>query len=361
MKKLTFAVALMTTALTLAGCGKGNGAVQVEEVLRSVRTVTVDTQGTINTREFAGVVDADRKVDLAFRVSGTLQQMPVLEGTHVDEGQLVAALDPTDFGIQLRAVQADFERARAEYERYTTLMERNAVARADFERAQAQFLVAEAEFERAQQDLEYATLHSPFEGYIARRHVDNLSEISARSPVLTLMDLNSMIVRIDVPESIMIVAQREGIRPDMYAVFEGHEDVQYPLVIKEIGARPDSGTATYPVSLSLPPITDLNVLPGMSAVVGVRPFIRPDNVASVAYLPSQAVLEDAIGRFVFVAVPLDDAERNGVARIERRNVTVGDISSFGIQVLSGLSEGERVVTAGISQLSPGQRVLLSAA
>jgi hypothetical protein len=133
--------------------------------------------------------------------------------------------------------------------------------------------------------------------------------------------------------------------------------VQYPLVIKEIGTQPDSGTLTYPVSLSLPPITDLTILPGMSAVVGVRPFTRPDNLASVAYLPSQAVLEDAAGRFVFVAVPAGD----GVALIERRNVTVGDISSFGIQVLSGLSNGEQVVTAGMSQLSPGQRVLLPAA
>lgn len=361
MKNSILAVTLMTAALALAGCGNGNGAVQAEEILRPVRTVTVDTQGALNTREFAGVVDADRKVDLAFRVSGTLQRMPVLEGTHVDEGQVLAALDPTDFSIQLRAVQADFERARAEHERSTTLLERNVIARADFERTQAQFLVAEAELERARQDLEYATLHSPFEGYIARRHVDNLSEVSARSPVLTLMDLNSMVVRIDVPESVMIVAQREGIRPDMYAVFEGHEDVQYPLVIKEVGARPDSGTATYPVSLSLPPITELNVLPGMSAVVGVRPFIRPDNVASIAYLPSQAVLEDAAGRFVFVAVPVDDEVRNGVARIERRDVSVGDLSSFGIQVLSGLSNGEQVVTAGMSQLSPGQHVMLPAA
>lgn len=361
MKNLAFAVTLMTTTLALAGCGDGDGAVQAEEVLRPVRTVTVDMQGAIDTREFAGVVDADRKVDLAFRVSGTLQQLPVLEGSHVDEGQLVAALDQTDFRIQLRAVQADFERARAEYERSRTLIERNLIARADFERTQAQFFVAETELERAQQDLEYTTLHSPFEGYIARRHVENLSEISARSPVLTLVDLKSMVVRIDVPESIMIVARREGIRPDMYAVFEGHEAVQYPLVIKEIGTQPDSGTSTYPVSLSLPPITDLNILPGMSAVVGVRPFTRPDNLASVACLPSQAVLEDAAGRFVFVAVPLDDGERNGVAQIERRNVTVGDISSFGIQVLSGLSNGEQVVTAGMSQLRPGQRVLLPAA
>lgn len=354
MKKLTFAASLMAALIGLAGCDNGNDADQTKEVLRTVRFVTVDMQGATRTREFAGVVDADRKVDLSFRVSGTLQALPVLEGAHVNAGQRVAALDQTDFRIQLRAVQADFERARAEYERSKTLLQRGLVPRADFERSEAQFRVAESELARARQDLEYATLQAPFEGHITRRHVENLTEIAARTPVLTLMDLESLIVRIDVPESLMIVARREGVRPAMYAVFEGHEAVQYPLVIKEIGAQPDGATSTYPVTLSLPPITDLNVLPGMSVVVGVHPLNRTDQLAPDVYLPSQAVLEDAGGRFVFVAVPAGD----GAALIERRAVTVGDISSSGIRVLSGLSHGEHVVTAGMSQLNPGQRVLL---
>lgn len=357
MKKSTLTATLMTATLAMAGCGNAGKPPQAEEILRPVRTVVVDTQGAITSREFAGVVDADQKLDLAFRVSGTLQELPVLEGDRVEKGQLVAALDRTEFNIQLRAVSADFERARAEFSRMSELMERQLIARADHERAQAQYAAALAELERSKQDLAHASLHSPFAGYIARRHVENHSEVSARSPVLTLMDLDSLVVRIEVPESIMIVAQREGARPEMYAVFDGRESVQYPLAIKEIGARPDSGTSTYPVSLSLPEITDLNVLPGMSVMVRVRPVARFGDVASVIYLPSQAVLEDAAGRFVLVAVPTDD----GVALIERRNVTVGDVSSFGIQVLSGLGDGEQVVTAGMSQIKPGQRVRLPAA
>lgn len=354
MRNLISAATLITTIFCLTGCGDGADEVSANEDLRPVRTITVDTQGAIHTREFAGVVDADRKVDLSFHVNGTLQALPVLEGARVTAGQLVAALDQTDFRIQLQAVQADFERARAEYERSRKLTERGLIPRADFERSQAQFRVAESELARARQDLEYATLQAPFEGHITRRHVENLSEIAARTPVLTLMDLTSLVVRIDVPESIMIVARREAISPELYAVFDGHEAVQYPLVIKEIGAQIDGATSTYPVTLSLPPITDLNVLPGMSVVVGVRPFTPPDNLATNVYLPSQAVLEDAVGRFVFVAVP----EGNGQARIERRDVTVGEFSAFGIRVLSGLSSGDQVVSAGMSRLSTAQRVLL---
>ncbi|MCP5144923.1 MAG: efflux RND transporter periplasmic adaptor subunit [Gammaproteobacteria bacterium] len=347
-------LAFAILSVLLSACGSSDQAPQTAEILRPVKTLIVDTQGAVNSREFAGVVDADRKVDLAFRISGTLQRLPVKEGEHVKAGQLLAALDQTDLDIQLRAVKADFERARAEYERASTLLERNLIARADFERTQAQYFVAEAELQRAQQDIEYSTLSSPFEGYIGRRHVENLSEIAARTPVLTLVDLTSLVVRIEVPESVMILAQREGIRPDMYAVFQGREEVQYPLVIKEISTQADAGTQTYPVTLSLPPITDLNVLPGMSAVVGVRPYARPEGQAEVVYLPSQAVLEDAGGRFVFVASP----DGGGQAVIDRRNVEVGQLSSFGIAVMSGLSSGEHVVTAGMSQLSAGQHVLL---
>ena len=358
-KTETLTTGFMIFSLTLlCACSDNEVSQETETVLRPVRMVIVENQSVLNTREFAGVVDAERKVDLAFRVGGTLEELPVLEGDQVTEGQLLASLDKTDFEIQLRGVEADYMRSKAEYERAETLVARELIARSEYERLQAQFFVAEAQLERAQQDLEYSTLYAPFDGFLSRRYVENLSEIAPRSPVLALFDLNTLVVEINVPESVMIAAQREGIRPDMYAVFEGREDEQYPLQIREIAGQPDSGTQTYPVTLSLPPITDINILPGMSAVVGVRPFNRPGNVLNVAYLPPQAVLEDAEGRYVFVAELAGNDEAADSAVIVRRNVSVGDISNFGIQVTEGLDTGEAVVTAGMRQLAEGQHVLL---
>ncbi|WIO73409.1 efflux RND transporter periplasmic adaptor subunit [Porticoccaceae bacterium LTM1] len=352
-KKLNLVMLVSLLVLQLSGCSKSDSTPE-KEAIRPVRTVTVVLQNAVNTREFSGVVKSNRRVDLAFRVGGTLSELPAREGDHVKQNQVLARLDQTDFEIQLKAMQADFDRSKGDFDRAKTLYERNILSRSDYQKLESQFYIAEAQLEKAQQDLAYATILAPFEGYITKRHVENFSEIAPRSPVLTLMDLNSLLITIEVPESVMIQAQREGMRPEMYATFDGHESSQFPLEIREVAAQPNTGTQTYPVTLALPPIRTFNVLPGMSAVVQVRPFEKNDDSTDVAYLPTQAVLADSQGHYVFVAVPSQD----GYAVIERRPVEVGDISAFGIQITGGLSGGEEVVTAGMSKLTPEMHVLL---
>lgn len=350
---------MLVFALYLPACSEKEQNSK-ETVIRPVRTVTVKLQNEMGGREFSGVVDADRKVDLAFRVSGSLKTLPVLQGDLVEQNQLLAQLDQTDFEIQVKAQQADHDRAKGEYERAKTLVERQLIAQAEFDKLEAQYFVSQAQLEKAKQDLAYTTIRAPFEGYIVSRYLENFSEVQARTPVVTLMDLNSLVITIEVPESVMIGAQRERMRPDLYATFEGHEASQFPLTIKEIAAQPNVGTQTYPVTLSLPPITALNILPGMSAVVGVRPFEKDNGASNVAYLPTQAVLEDSQGRYVFVAVPQQEPQSEGRAIIARRSVAVGDISSYGIEITSGLAEGDEVVTAGMSQITPDMQVALMA-
>lgn len=345
----------LVSALYLAACSEKEPYAKAE-LIRPVRTMTVTLQNEIGAREFSGVVDANRKVDLAFRVSGSLTELPVLQGDFVQKNQLLASLDQTDFEIQVKAQQADFDRSKREYERAKTLVERKLIAQADFEKVEAQYFIAEAQLAKARQDLAYTSISAPFEGYIARRHIENFSEVAARTPVLTLIDLNSLVIRIDVPESVMISARREGVRPEIFATFEGYETSQYLLTVKEIAAQPDGSTQTYPVTLSLPSVNNLNILPGMSALVGVRPFEKSGGDSDVAYLPTQALMEDNQGPYVFIAVPQDGEQ----AIIERKAVEVGEVSSFGIQVLSGLSTGDEVVTAGMSQITQGMPVLLMA-
>ena len=349
---------ILWLALGFSGCDRSSQSAATEPLPRTVRTLTINSEQYRSDRQFTGVVDASRKVDLAFRVSGTLQKLDVQEGDSVHSGQLLAALDDTDFHIRLRAVSADFERAKADFERARALSEKQLISRADLDRLQAQFLVAQAELEKARQELAYTEIHAPFDGVIARRYVENLSEITARMPVLALVDLDSMVVIIDVPESVMIHARREGERPELYAVFANYEEQQFPLRIKEAATQADPGSQTYKVTLSLPTIAELNILPGMSASVGVRN--TGENAAvtgAVVYLPAQAVLEDQSNRYVFVAIPGGEGEN---ASIERREVSIGDVSRYGIQITGGLNDGDRVVTAGMSQLYSGMAVRLEA-
>ena len=72
-------------------------------------------------------------------------------------------------------------------------------------------------------------------------------------------------------------------------------------------------------------------------------------------IPLSAVIQDPNGSFVFLVNP----EAGGEAVVSRRPVTVGELTEDGIEILSGLQSGDRVVTAGVSVIRDGQRVLYS--
>ena len=97
-QKLAFAFLI---PLALLGCSEQEAEVQTE-IVRPVKTIVVGLSGDYATiRKFPGVVDANQKVELSFRVPGKLQSLPVREGDLVDKNQVIATLDPTDFKIAL--------------------------------------------------------------------------------------------------------------------------------------------------------------------------------------------------------------------------------------------------------------------
>ena len=97
LKPLTLAL----SALVLSACGQNDTLVSEEAPLRPVRTVVVEKAESGPYKEFTAVVDASQKVDLAFKVSGEIIEMPTKAGDEVTEGQLIARLDDTDIKVQL--------------------------------------------------------------------------------------------------------------------------------------------------------------------------------------------------------------------------------------------------------------------
>ena len=83
--------------------------------------------------------DSLNKAELSFRVPGTIQELPVKEGDRVEEGQLLAALDPTDFEIAVKDAQASFDRADSDYKRAQELVKKDFISRSDFDAKEAQY------------------------------------------------------------------------------------------------------------------------------------------------------------------------------------------------------------------------------
>lgn len=95
---------------------------------KGYQTVKIDTIVSADKQtflQFPGKVKAAQDISLAFRVSGTISKIHVKDGTRVQEGQLLAELDPTDYQVQLDATEAEYQQIKAEAERVMALYKDN--------------------------------------------------------------------------------------------------------------------------------------------------------------------------------------------------------------------------------------------
>ena len=346
--KPTFTLATVFLAFTLVGCSKEPSV--IEEIIRPVRTNLVSIEAEGWSREFQGVVDASRKADLSFRVSGRLESIEAREGEAVIKGQVIAKLDDADYQITLKDRQANHNVAKADLGRAEKLLSTGSIARAELDTLRAKVITTGTQLESAQKDLEYTILRAPFAGRIAKKYADNHEEVSAKQEIVALQGTDSLLVKVELPESVLIHQGKQTADVRFTAEFSSAPEQLFPLTILEAASQPSS-TQTYTVTFSTPYVQEQLILPGMSARVRVT---GGRGEQGQILIPAFTIQEDNSGRFVYVVEARDDSL--GVVR--RREVETGPLSRRGIVIQSGLMEGERLVTAGMSQMTDGMKVRL---
>ena len=117
-------------AILLEGCGQKKET--TVPATRPVKTTIVESRSVIR-KDFSGIVEAVEYVKLAFRVSGQIINLPVIEGEKVKKGQLIAAIDPRDIALQYAATKSAYETASAQVERNKRLLSRQAISVQEYE------------------------------------------------------------------------------------------------------------------------------------------------------------------------------------------------------------------------------------
>lgn len=354
MNRIVWIASCFLLSISLTACDVEQEAAEVAAPLRLVKVLQVEEPAQYQFKEFPGVVDAVQKAELAFRVSGKLEKLLTKEGDIVAKDQLLAQLDDEDYRIQLSSREAEYKQVHGDYLRARKLVDSGAISRSDFNKLQAQNSTAEANLATARQTLGYTSLKAPFAGRIARRYVENYEDVSAMQSIYLLQDTSSLTIKVNLPSSLMI-RMREQAKPEVNAYFDSIPGQSFPLTPLEISTQADETTNTYQVTLSMDTVEGYNILPGMSVTVRGRRTIDNETEQHAFYVPAQAVLSDGKGRYVYLAIPAGE----GLATVERRNVETGKLSQRGLEVLSGLNTGERLVVAGMSKMYPGLRVRLS--
>lgn len=358
MKTKLFA-AVMT--LVLVGCERT--VPETEPVLRSVKTLTIGDAAASRSRTYSGLAESAQASRLSFKVAGTVTRLPVRVGSQLSAGDLVAQLDPSPFQLQAQQAQASLVQAQANqrnadanYERVKGLYENNNASRNDLdsaraaaESAEAQVRAAEKALELARLNVEYTTLSSGGQCSVASLEVEINENVASGTPVAVVNCGGDLDVRLTVPEGAISLIELGAEASIAFSAVPGRT---FTGKVVEVGVSSSANAATFPVVLRV--LDDAPVLrPGLAADVT---FVFATG-EQTRIIPLSAVTSDQQGDFVYLARVGDGGE----AEIARQPVVLGELTEDGVEVRSGLTAGDRVVTAGVSFVRPGQKVLLGSA
>ncbi|MCB1735197.1 MAG: efflux RND transporter periplasmic adaptor subunit [Gammaproteobacteria bacterium] len=346
------------SVVLLSACSDETPPADVVSMPRPVKTQVIEEPGNAVIREFAGRVTADKRATLSFQISGKLEELRAREGLQVKTGEVLAKLDDKDLEIAVRDRDASYRKAATDFKRAQDLVGNGHISRREYDALEASLASAKAALDQAQNNLTYATLMAPFDGSVVRRLVNDFEQVNAKQPILELHDLSVLEIKVDVPETIVQRIERRGPEADreitngnVHATFESLPGRQFPLVFKEAAAQADADTQTFEVSFTMERPPQLSILPGMSATVIANMAAIVNAEPGTILIPAQAVVADeTLTPYVWL-VGEDE-------RLEKRVVQVGELQNGQIQIVAGLSPGDRLVVAGMAYLSEGMEVML---
>lgn len=355
------ALAVSIALLLLSACDRA--APPEEPRLRPVRFMLVSDDSGGRERSFSGTSKSTRESRLSFKVSGTVTDVPAQVGQRLNAGDLIARLDAASFSLQVQQAQASLVEAQANarnaiaiYDRTKGLYANDNASRNDLDAARAQAESVRAQVRSASKALEIARLNESYtilradtDCSIASIDIEVNENVTAGRQVAAVSCGDEFEVEIDVPES--LIAGIDEYMP-VQITFGAIPDTVFAGEVSEVAVASVGNTATFPV---------------VAKIMGSHPSLRSGLAADVTFrfdtlaasggvvLPVAAVIRDPSGTFVYI---VDPTEVPGQAIVSRRPVTLGELTQSGIEVLTGLSAGDRVVTAGISVIRDGQRVLI---
>ncbi len=346
-------------ALFLVGCDAAQDT--EEELLRPVRFLTIADNVDGRDRTFSGSLKSIRESRLSFKVAGTVTDVPVQIGQRLNRGDLIAQLDSDSFALQVEQAQASLVEAQAgernaqsTYDRTKGLYandnaSRNELdaSRAAAEAAAAQVRAATKALEIARLNVSYTRLTAAEDCSIASVDVEVNENVSAGQQIGVVSCGTEYEVELGVPESLISYVDETTPATITFGAIDG---VRFSGEITEISTA--GSAAVFPVVVCVNE-DHPSLRSGLAADVTFQ--FSTATVSDTFVLPLSAVVNDPDGVYVYIVEP---AEENGEAVVTRRDVELGELIQDGVEVVGGLAPGDDVVTAGVSVIRDGQRVLV---
>ncbi len=306
-----------------------------------VEVKTVDRGNIAATLLTYTSLEAERHVDVVSRTQGLVETILVEEGDRVQEGQPLAQLDTDALELTLQEREVNMNSLESNYNRSRELLEQELLSSQEFEQTKFQYEAAQTQYESAKLQLAYATVRSPFAGIITELLIEVGNLVNANDAVFRTADLDPLLARIFVPEKdIGQVRPGQSVRINVEGSDQTHTG-RVALISPIVD--PQSGTVKVTVEIRDRAGT---LRPGMFTTVNLVIAIHED----VLQVEKKALVAEAEGSYAFLF-------QDGTA--EKRLLEIGIAEGDYVEVLSGLSDGDSIITVGQEGLRNGAPVRIA--
>ncbi len=333
---------LMAILLTI-GCSS-----KKEETTKSptrVRTEMLTSTATTQGQSYVGIVEECEATALSFTGMGVIKRMLVSEGQAVGKGQLIAEMDDTQARNLLSASEAQMAQADDALKRYSILHENGSLPEVKWIEIESQVAQARSQLEVARKNLADCRLLAPVSGIIGKRMIGAGETALPSQAVVSILDISSVKVRVSIPEA--EIGSISNNTPSTIKVDAIGKTFEGGTIEK--GVQADALTHTYDIYIKVEN-KERRLLPGMVANVSLTPKSLLQGEGSGYLVPVTSVQKRADGSLFVWTVDKDNSAR-------RATVTIGETRGNRLEITSGLSEQQRIVTEGYQKLSEGTKVI----
>ncbi|MDU9050727.1 MAG: efflux RND transporter periplasmic adaptor subunit [Candidatus Electrothrix sp. Rat3] len=288
-----------------------------------------------------GIVEPWTKLALMSKIGGSLEDILVQEGDHVQQGQLIARLESKDYRIALDSAKAAYALAKADYDRNKSLRKKGISTQANLDEQRSNLDQAKAAVENAELALSRCRITAPISGIISQLdgEVGMVVNQMMPQPIAEILQIDRVKAVVAIPEAdVSAVRQLKQVGVEIRSL----DNALFQAQVHFLAPAPQTLAHAYRLELALDNPEE-KILPGMFLQANIVKQSKEEIVA----VPLYTVISRNDEQFVYVA-------EDGVAR--KRPVETGFTEGWQILVRSGLNPGEKVIIQGHRTVEDGQKV-----
>ncbi len=305
----------------------------------SVNTASVSSMRNDQTLNLVGTLNPYRETNIASEISGKITYLNCEEGQFKGQGATIAVVDDKLKSLGVRSAQIALNKAKKDLIRYKNLYKGGGATEQQLDDMQNTFYNAEVQLDEAKKQLKDATIKAPIPGTITQKLIERGAFVNVGTSIASIVDISRLKVKINVSETNVYnlkIGDHTVITTSVYpgVAFEGR--------ISFINPQGDDAH-NYIVEV----VINNNSVHKLKAGTFVNVNIHIPAKGNSLFIPRESLIGSTEDAQVYVA-------ENGKAIL--RNITIGAQTDAFLEVLSGLSQGEKVIITGQVNLSEGKAI-----